>query len=145
MEPTMGGQFTGARPRDRVQCLQWGLGSMLQWLPNKGTVVKDEICSSHQWEEASGSLSSSADLCQERESTADQAQSGQYDSCVLHKLHGWNQESISDEVHHATLEQVPAERYHSFSGTLTRLVECGSHGRKGTVPTRGWIPRFFRI
>ena len=31
---------TRIRPGDQIRCLQWGLGSMLQWLLNKGTVVK---------------------------------------------------------------------------------------------------------
>ena len=72
---------------------------MLQCLTNKGTVVKAGSSSTYQWEGASSNLPSCTDLCQEQESAAHQAQGRQYDSRVLHKLHGGNQESISNEDH----------------------------------------------
>ena len=67
-------------------------------------------------------------------SAAHQAQGRQYDSRVLHKSHGGNQESISDEDHYTTLELVPAERHRTLSRTFTGSVECGS--RSGVTRKR---------
>ena len=111
--------FGSAGDDNRVRCLQYRLGSMLEQSEDRRPVVISRVAAPHQCQGATGSLFSTSDLRGQQEGHTCSPEDRQYDSSVLHKSDGWNPLQEANGNHCSGLElelreeDIPVSRTHS--------------------------------